>query len=92
LGDPRAAALLEACPPPLVYAGLVDVARDLIGEPPNVDFALAALTDALDLPRNAPLTLFALARSVGWAAHALEQIVTGTLIRPRARYSGPRPG
>ena len=33
----------------------------------------------------------ALARSIGWLAHALEQIETGALIRPRARYVGVPP-
>jgi citrate synthase len=32
------------------------------------------------------MTLFALGRSVGWVAHAMEQIADGTLIRPRGRY------
>ncbi|MGH8325537.1 MAG: citrate/2-methylcitrate synthase, partial [Steroidobacteraceae bacterium] len=44
------------------------------------------------LPADAPLIVFALARSVGWLAHALEQISTGRLIRPRARYVGPEIG
>ena len=35
--------------------------------------------------------LFAIGRSVGWLAHAAEQLGTGTLIRPRARYTGPDP-
>ncbi|HEY1301364.1 MAG TPA: hypothetical protein VGF07_12765 [Stellaceae bacterium] len=30
-------------------------------------------------------------RSVGWIAHAIEQYESGALIRPRARYLGPRP-
>jgi citrate synthase len=64
-------------------------AEDLTGESPNVDFALAALADAHGLPRQAPFVIFALSRSVGWIAHALEQIATGQLIRPRARYVGP---
>ena len=38
---------------------------------------------------NAPLTLFALGRSAGWIAQALEQSAEGRLIRPRARYVGP---
>jgi citrate synthase len=29
------------------------------------------------------------ARCAGWQAHAIEQIQTGGLIRPRARYVGP---
>jgi len=48
----------------------------LAGERPNVDFAFAATTEAFGVPRKAPLTLFALGRSVGWLAHALEQIST----------------
>jgi citrate synthase len=35
--------------------------------------------------------LFAVGRSVGWVAHALEQVATGHLLRPRARYNGPLP-
>ena len=30
--------------------------------------------------------LFALARTGGWVAHALEQYEAGFLVRPRARY------
>jgi len=32
--------------------------------------------------------LFAVARSAGWLAHALEQRAAGYLLRPRARYTG----
>jgi citrate synthase len=64
-------------------------AEDLTGEPPNVDFVPAALADSYGLPRQAPFVIFALSRSVGWIAHALEQIAAGQLIRPRARYVGP---
>ena len=35
------------------------------------------------------MTIFTLGRTVGWLAHMLEQAATGTLIRPRARYTGP---
>ncbi|RUY50247.1 citrate synthase, partial [Mesorhizobium sp. M7A.F.Ca.CA.001.13.2.1] len=51
-------------------------------------FGLAALTRSLGLPRDAPFRLFALARSVGWAAHTVEQITSGSVIRPRGRYEG----
>ena len=61
------------------------------GVRPNVDFALCAVAEALGLPDDAPFPLFALARSAGWIAHALEQLATGRLIRPRARYVGPPP-
>jgi citrate synthase len=88
-GDPRATALLQQFPLPTAYEQLRDVVEETIGERPNVDFALAALTKVFDLPRDAPLILFALGRCAGWLAHALEQVTTGHPIRPRARYVGP---
>ncbi|OAM75071.1 citrate synthase [Devosia elaeis] len=90
-GDSRAAALLGAMTVPPLFSELMAEGERLSGEKPNIDFALAALTQAYELPEDAPLQIFALARSVGWLAHALEQIETGALIRPRARYVGPAP-
>jgi len=87
-GDVRAAALMRYFPVPPIFAELAAAGTALSGEMPNIDFALAAMTAAFDLPDDAPLQIFALARSVGWIAHALEQIETGALIRPRARYIG----
>ena len=89
LGDPRAAALLQRFSLPTEYAELRGVVEEAIGERPNVDFALAALTKVFNLPQEAPLILFALGRCAGWLAHALEQVTTGHPIRPRARYVGP---
>jgi citrate synthase len=57
----------------------------------NVEFYTALLLEAVGLPRDAFTPVFALARSVGWLAHALEQRQTGRLIRPAAHYIGPRP-
>ncbi len=57
----------------------------------NVEFYTALLLDAVGLPREAFTPVFALARSAGWLAHALEQQKTGRLIRPAAAYIGPRP-
>jgi citrate synthase len=90
-GDIRAKILLAAIPLPRPYDDLAKAAEHLVGEVPNVDFALAALADAFELPPHAPLRLFALSRTAGWLAHMLEQATTGALIRPRARYIGPKP-
>jgi citrate synthase len=87
-GDPRAIALMRQFKLSGMFLAVRMAAEDLTGEPPNVDFALAALADAHALPRQAPFVIFALSRSVGWIAHALEQIAAGQLIRPRARYVG----
>lgn len=88
-GDLRAQLLLAHFPLPAAYAQLREVVEEVIGERPNVDFALAAFTRVFALPQDAPLILFALGRCAGWLAHALEQVATGQPIRPRARYSGP---
>src|SRR5438552_4724023 len=95
-GDPRADALLAgtiaAVPAarPRIEAAVAAAAR-LSGQRPNVDFALAAATTALGLPQGAALSIFVVGRTVGWIAHAIEQYQSGVLIRPRARYTGPRP-
>jgi citrate synthase len=95
-GDPRAAAILAAIARAVPEAReMVDAAAAagsrLTGRRPNVDFALAAAAAALRLPQNSALALFVIGRTVGWIAHAIEQYQNGTLIRPRARYTGPRP-
>jgi citrate synthase len=88
-GDPRAVALMRHFKLSGMFQAVRMAAEDLTGEKANVDFALAAVADAYALPRQAPFVTFALSRSVGWIAHALEQIAAGQLIRPRARYVGP---
>ena len=91
-GDPRGACLLNLIGGlSEVSAGLVHEAWELLGLRPNIDFALAALCHTLELPAGSALALFALGRTVGWIAHALEQTATGQLIRPRARYVGRLP-
>ena len=96
-GDPRATAILAVLAPaaPELHALAITAAEiglRLIGRHPNVDFGLAAAAIGLGLPRSAALGLFVIGRTVGWIAHAIEQYESGVLIRPRARYLGPRPG
>lgn len=98
-GDPRARLLLDAvertCPDAKATAFLRasrTAAKTLLGDAPTVDFALVILRRALSLPRGSALVLFALGRTAGWLAHAMEQYALGDLIRPRAAYIGPRPG
>ncbi|PDT03677.1 citrate synthase [Rhizobium chutanense] len=90
-GDIRAQALLAHFPLPQEFTDLRDAGEAMVGEKVNVDFALAAMAVAFDLPREVPIIIFSLARSAGWLAHAMEQIGSGELIRPRARYAGPAP-
>ena len=96
-GDPRAAAILDAVDAARPARARCDRRRRpqpatrLTGQLPNVDFASAAATAALRLPPGAALGLFVVGRTVGWIAHAIEQYESGVLIRPRARYTGPRP-
>ena len=97
--DPRADALwrlLRAAAPghPVVEAADATVAavRDLVTDAPmNVDLPLAVLAAVLDLPAGASETLFIVARTAGWIAHAQEQYASGVMLRPRARYVGPVP-
>jgi citrate synthase len=96
-GDTRAAFLLKLAEESgnetewrLVRA-LRKAGSELLQDFPNLDFGLAALTRTYALPESAPLLLFALGRTVGWIAHAIEQYARNELIRPRARYVGPAP-
>jgi citrate synthase len=57
----------------------------------NVEFYTALLLDALGVPRDAMVSVFAMSRVAGWIAHALEQQRTGRIIRPASRYVGPAP-
>ena len=98
-GDPRARVLLAhlrrgAAGSPRLE--VVEAVLDTTGRrglpAPNVDFALAALAHVTGMTRGAGEAVFAVARTAGWIAHALEEYDRDTPIRPRARYTGPDPG
>ena len=57
--------------------------------PPNVEIMAALLLDAVGIPRDAFTLVFAVGRSAGWIAHALEQSRDGRMIRPTSKYVGP---
>ncbi|AXG82921.1 citrate synthase [Streptomyces paludis] len=58
----------------------------------NVDLALAVLSVTAGMPPEAGETVFAVGRSAGWIAHALEEYGEKPLrMRPTGQYSGPRP-
>jgi len=89
-GDIRASAILECLSDRRQrWRPLAQAVEQLTGQRPSLDFGLVALRRHLELPVGAAFGIFALGRSIGWIAHALEQRSQGTLIRPRAAYVGP---
>jgi citrate synthase len=91
-GDPRAAALLAHVRPSPRAQRLIDAMRRMTGIAPNSDPALLVVEQRLRLPAGAAFAIFAVGRTVGWIAHALEQWRDGTLIRPRAMHPDGRSG
>lgn len=97
-GDPRSVAILQAVDEHGFKGAARDTAqsiatqaRHLTDLEPNIDFGLATLQRALQLPDIAAPAIFAIGRCVGWIAHAQEQYQNPELIRPRARYVGEKP-
>lgn len=96
-GDPRATPLLAFARAnldrtPRVYqkrARTLFAILDVVPAP-SVDVGVAALMMVLGAPPSAGPGLFAVARTAGWLAHALEQRTAGFMLRPRARYVGVR--
>jgi len=58
----------------------------------NVEFYSAVVLEAIGLPPELFTPTFALARTAGWTAHALEQAEENRLIRPEIEYVGPAKG
>ena len=57
----------------------------------NVEFWAAIVLDFAEIPADMFTSMFTCARLAGWSAHVLEQKKTGRLVRPSARYVGPKP-
>ncbi|MGP4085953.1 citrate synthase [Streptomyces sp. KR55] len=97
--DPRARALfrlLEDIPQAApALAAARDVAATAARHTPlhaNVDLALAVLTTSCAMPATAGETIFAMARTAGWIAHALEEYRERPLrMRPSGHYVGAKP-
>lgn len=94
-GDPRATTLLDLLPDGPVHACatlLAGAMRTRSGIHPNVDFAIAALTLQHGMAADAGETVFAVARTAGWLAHALEEYADRpSRFRPSGRYAGRTP-
>ncbi|AWL40994.1 citrate/2-methylcitrate synthase [Streptomyces sp. SM18] len=97
--DPRAEVLFGLLAEVPGAAPALEAARDVVATTArhtplhaNVDLALAVLSVACGMPADAGEAVFAVARTAGWIAHALEEYAERPLrMRPSGRYEGPRP-
>jgi citrate synthase len=101
--DPRAAALRQVAERMGTMADWLDLAvkvedialRELAARHPerplktNVEYYTAAVLQGVRLPPELFPATFAVARTAGWAAHAIEQAAVPQIIRPDVRYVGP---
>ncbi|HWH65527.1 MAG TPA: citrate/2-methylcitrate synthase, partial [Gaiellales bacterium] len=102
--DPRAAALRQVAERLAADADWLqlaidveDVALRLLAEhkpdrplKTNVEYYASIVLDGVGLLTDLYTPAFAVARTAGWTAHALEQADHGRLIRPDSRYIGPK--
>ena len=98
-GDGRAGALFDLLRkadrkhPKLLAAQAIMTELHQRGLPePNVDMAVATLTSMAGMSAGSGEAIFAVARTSGWLAHALEEYQRRSPLRPRAIYVGPAPG
>ncbi|MFE3327299.1 citrate synthase [Streptomyces sp. NPDC059176] len=97
--DPRAEALFTALADVPGAAPALEAARDVedttarhVPLHANVDLALAVLSVSSGMLAEAGETVFAVARTAGWIAHAREEYEERPLrMRPSGQYGGPRP-
>jgi citrate synthase len=94
-GDPRATTLLELLgdtPVRETATRLAWAMQDRSGVRPNVDLAIAALALQHDMPADAGEAIFAVARTAGWLAHAIEEYGDRpSRFRPQGNYAGRQP-
>ncbi len=89
--DPRCDVLLEllgAIRREPVEEELVLIMRERGLPFPNIDFAIASFAERYDMIDNAGEVIFAVSRTVGWLAHAIEEYKYRLRYRPRAVYTG----
>ena len=94
-GDPRAILLLGLVRRVAPKSRQLAVADAVFAEvrhkslpEPNIDFAIATLVRVAGMVRGAGEAIFAVARTAGWIAHALEAYSGPGPLRPRAVYTG----
>jgi citrate synthase len=92
--DPRAVLLLrlldDTRDSPVMRAGrsLTATMQERRLPFPNVDFSLALLAESNEMSPDAIEVVFAISRTVGWLAHAIEEYQHRLRFRPRAVYAG----
>ena len=98
-GDPRSVLLLDLIRKAAPESGRLAVAEAVLAEArrralpaPNIEFALAVLSTVAGMTPGAGEAIFAVARTAGWLAHALEEYARATPIRPRGVYTGRAAG
>jgi citrate synthase len=90
--DPRAVVLFELLEGEPILA-LVEQLTDQLSGFPNSDLAVAAMMHAYGFRPDAGEALFAIARIIGWTAHALEEYAEpGLRFRALGIYTGATPG
>jgi citrate synthase len=96
-GDPRAELLLEEtlrlapAARTRTISKLLSFAERHAMPPAGAEFAFAAFAHGFGLIRGGGQTIFAVGRTAGWVAHAIEEHASPSPLRMRATYVGPDP-